>query len=211
MLQVAIYLFDGITALDAVGPFESLSRSKRVAASFVGREAGLVRTGNRALALMADRSINDVTETDVLIVPGGGSPGLGVSMSDPVLHDWINDMDAKTEITCSVCTGALILGAAGLLDGRQASTHWRAKGALAQYGAIYSTDRVTRDGKYISSAGVSAGIDLGLRLCGELLGVELAEAIELSMQYDPQPPFGTGDPCKHASPERVRLIEESLW
>jgi transcriptional regulator GlxA family with amidase domain len=210
MLQVAIYLFDGITALDAVGPFESISRSKEVQVSFVGRQAGPVRTGNQALALIADHGIKDIQSADVLILPGGGAPGLDNAISDSVLHAWINELDATTMLTCSVCTGALILGAAGLLSGRTASTHWRAKGGLARYGATYSADRVTRDGKYITSAGVSAGIDLGLTLCGDLFGTELAEAIELSMQYDPKPPFGTGDPVPHATSERVRMIEQML-
>jgi transcriptional regulator GlxA family with amidase domain len=210
MLQVAIYVFDGITALDAVGPFESISRSKEVQVTLVGRQAGAVRTGNKALALVADKGIDDVRSAHVLIVPGGGAPGLDDAISDPVLHAWIKEIDASTLVTCSVCTGALILGAAGLLAGRTASTHWRAKAGLARYGATYSSERITRDGKYLSSAGVSAGIDLGLTLCGDLLGAELAEAIELSMQYDPTPPFGTGNPEPHATPARVRMIEQML-
>lgn len=210
MLHVAIYLFDGITALDAVGPFESISRSKEVRVTFVGKQAGPVRTGNQALALIADQGIEDVQSADVFIIPGGGAPGLDDAISDPVLHAWINELDAKTTLTCSVCTGALILGAAGLLSGRTASTHWRARGGLARYGATYSSDRVTRDGKYMTSAGVAAGIDLGLTLSGDLLGAEVAEAIELSMQYDPEPPFGTGNPVPNASPERIWIMEQML-
>jgi len=210
MLQVAIYLFDGITALDAVGPFESLSRSREVEVSFVGRQVGPVRTGNRALGLIVDRSINDVDRADVLIVPGGGAPGLNEALTDTDLHTWIRKIDAASRLTCSVCTGALILGAAGQLEGRRASTHWRAKHALARFGATYSAGRVTRDGKYMTSAGVSAGIDLGLTMCGELLGTELAEAIELSMQYDPSPPFGTGNPEHHATGERIGMVENRL-
>ena len=210
MLQVAIYVFDGITALDAVGPFESISRIKEVQVTFVGRQAGAVRTGNKALALLADKGIGDVQYADVLIVPGGGAPGLDEAISDPVLHAWIKEIDATTSITCSVCTGALVLGAAGLLAGRVAATHWRAKAGLARYGATYSADRVVHDGKYLTSAGVSAGVDLGLTLCGDLLGTEIAEAIELSMQYDPTPPFGTGNPEPHATSARVRMIEQML-
>ncbi|MET0439863.1 MAG: DJ-1/PfpI family protein [Devosia sp.] len=210
MLRVAIYLFDGVTALDAVGPFESLSRSPEIEVSFVGRQVGQVRTGNRALGLFVDHCIDDVEQADVLIVPGGGAPGLGEALADVKLHAWIRKIDATTRLTCSVCTGALILGAAGLLDRRRASTHWRARNALAGFSAIYSPDRVTHDGKYMTSAGVSAGIDLGLTVCGQLLGTELAEAIELSMQYDPTPPYGTGDPKRHATPERVRLVEDML-
>lgn len=210
MLKVAIYVFEGITALDAVGPFESISRGKEVQVTFVGRRAGNVRTGNKALALVADADIDEVRSADVLILPGGGAPGLDDALSDPVLHAWIRDIDATTLVTCSVCTGALILGASGLLSGRTASTHWRAKAGLARYGATYSADRITRDGKYLTSAGVSAGIDLGLELCRELLGTELAEAIELSMQYDPRPPLGTGNPEIYATSARIEMIEQML-
>ena len=210
MLNVAIYLFEGITALDAVGPFESISRSKEVQVTFVGRRAGNVRTGNKALGLVADAGIDDVQSADVLILPGGGAPGLDDALADPILHAWIRDIDAASLVTCSVCTGALILGAAGLLSCRTASTHWRAKAGLARYGAKYSADRITRDGKYLTSAGVSAGIDLGLELCRELLGTKLAEAIELSMQYDPKPPLGTGNPDMYATSTRVELIEQML-
>lgn len=210
MLTVLIYLFDGITALDAVGPYESLSRSREIDVTFVARQAGPVRTGNGFLALTADRGIDDVKTANVLIVPGGDARGLGQAFSDPELHAWIRQIDATSMLTCSVCTGSLILGAAGVLSGRQASTHWRAKGDLVRFGAIYSSARITRDGKYMSSAGVSAGIDLGLALCGELLGTEIAEAIELSMQYDPKPPYGTGDPELHATPQRVGIIRQVL-
>jgi transcriptional regulator GlxA family with amidase domain len=107
------------------------------------------------------------------------------------------------------CTGALILGAAGILAGRKASTHWRAKAGLAQFGAEFSADRVTVDGKYMTSAGVSAGLDMGLRLCAELAGRDIAEAIQLSMQYDPQPTFDAGDPAT-ATDDRLKLIETVL-
>ena len=136
--------------------------------------------------------------------------GLTATIPDPEVQAWIKEVDATSRRTCSVCTGSLILGAAGVLDGRKASTHWRAKAALARFGAEYSPERVTIDGKYMTSAGVSAGIDMGLTLCGELVGRDMAEAIELSMQYDPLPPYGTGNAERFATPERVAMIENAL-
>jgi putative intracellular protease/amidase len=209
-MRIAIFLFDGITALDAIGPYESLARIAAAEIMFVARQAGLVRTGDGFLALHADAEIAAVHEADVLVVPGGHPRGLTATIPDSGVQAWIRELDATTRWTCSVCTGALILGSAGVLAGRKASTHWRAKDVLARYGADYSAARVTVDGKYMTSAGVSAGIDIGLALCGELVGRELAEAIELSMQYDPQPPFGTRDPARSATPERIRLIENVL-
>jgi transcriptional regulator GlxA family with amidase domain len=209
-MKIAIFIFDGITALDAIGPYESLARIAESEIVFVSKQAGTVRTGDGFLALHADAGIADVHEAEVLIIPGGHPRGLNVMMSDVGLQSWIKQIDAITSWTCSVCTGSLILAAAGLLSGRKVSTHWRAKEVLARFSANYSPDRVTVDGKYMTSAGVSAGIDMGLALCGELAGRNLTEAIELSMQYDPKPPFGTGDPSRFATPERVQLIEGGL-
>jgi transcriptional regulator GlxA family with amidase domain len=209
-MKIAILLFDGITALDAIGPFESLARMPDCEIVFVARQQGVVRTGDGFLGLNADAAISDVDEADILLVPGGHPRGLKSALADVDLLSWIKRIDVKSRWTCSICTGSLILGAAGLLAGRAASTHWRARDVLARFGATYSPDRVTVDGKYMTSAGVSAGIDMGLALCGELAGRDLAEAIELSMQYDPQPPFGTGDPARFATPERIRLIETGL-
>jgi transcriptional regulator GlxA family with amidase domain len=134
---------------------------------------------------------------------------LRAAIADTDLHKWIRAIDQKSRWTCSVCTGALILGATGLLKGRKASTHWRAKDVLSRFGANYSPARVTIEGKYMTSAGVSAGIDMGLTLCAVLAGREFGEAIELSMQYDPEPPFRTGDPTQ-ATSDRIVLIENRL-
>lgn len=209
-MKIAIFLFDGLTALDAVGPYESLARLADVTIHFVGKSVGPVRTGDGFLALHADADISSLRTADVLIIPGGHRRGLAAIMPDPAVQHWIREMDAETSWTTSVCTGALILGAAGVLGGRTASTHWRAKGALARHGIEYSSDRVTVDGKYMTSAGVSAGIDMGLTLCTHLAGQALAEAIQLSMHYDPRPPFDTGNPDTAATDERVHLIETAL-
>lgn len=209
-MQIVIFLFENVTALDAVGPYESLARIASAEIIFVAKRAGPVRTGDGFLALHADADITSVRTADILIVPGGHGRGLMTIMPDPAVHTWIREVDATSRWTCSVCTGSIILAAAGVLGGRKASTHWRAKAALGRFGTEYSPARVTKDGKYMTSAGVSAGIDMGLALCGELVGREVAEAIELSMQYDPAPPFGTGDAERFATPDRVQLIENVL-
>jgi len=208
-MKITIFLFDGITALDAIGPYESLARLSDVTIEFVAKEKGPVRTGDGFLRLHADADIASVLRTDILIVPGGHRRGLAATIPDPDIQDWVRRMYVTTRWTTSVCTGALILGAAGVLAGRKASTHWRAKGGLDKFGAEYSADRVTIDGKYMTSAGVSAGLDMGLKVCAEVAGRDLAEAIQLSMQYDPQPPFGAGNPAD-ATVARVKLIETVL-
>ncbi|HTJ62633.1 MAG TPA: DJ-1/PfpI family protein [Alphaproteobacteria bacterium] len=208
-MKIAIFLFDGVTALDAVGPYESLSRLPTTEIVFVGKAIGPVRTGNRFLALNADRAISDMTDADIVIVPGGLGDGLTAIVSDAETRDWLRDIDRRTIWTCAVCTGSLVLGAAGLLRGRRGATHWRARNALDQFGAEYCNDRVVFDDKYVTSAGVSAGLDMGLELCERIAGRELAEAVELSMQYDPKPPFGTGR-FEDATPERIGLVENTL-
>lgn len=209
-MEIAIFLFDGVTALDAVGPYESLARIAEANVTFVAKTTDPVRTGDGMLAFQPSADLSSTRGADVLIVPGGHPRGLRETIADADILAWIRALDETSRWTCSVCTGALILGAAGLLEGRKAATHWRAKAALPRFGVEYSADRVTTDGKYMTSAGVSAGIDMGLRLCGELAGRQVAEAIELSMQYDPAPPYGTGDAARFATPERVALIETAL-
>jgi transcriptional regulator GlxA family with amidase domain len=204
-MKILIYLYDGVTALDAVGPYESLSRLPGVEIRFVGRVAGPVRTGDGFLGLVADTGINDEIEADMLIVPGGRRAGVQRELGEERVLGWMAVLDEVTTWTCSVCTGSLLLGAAGLIEGRRASTHWGARDYLGRFGATYSGERVTRDGKYMTSAGVSAGIDLGLTLCAEIAGREMAEAVQLSMEYDPAPPFQAGD-YRNATPERVAMV-----
>jgi transcriptional regulator GlxA family with amidase domain len=204
-MLILIYLYDGVTALDAIGPYESLSRLPGVEIRFVGRRAGPVRTGDGFLGLHADTGINDEIQADMLIVPGGKRAGVQREMGEERVLGWMAVLDAVTTRTCSVCTGSLLLGAAGLLEGRRASTHWGAREYLSHFNATYSSERVTEDGKYLTSAGVSAGIDLGLTLCAEIAGREMAEAVQLSMEYDPDPPFDAGD-FRKATPERLALV-----
>lgn len=190
-MDVALFIFDGITALDVVGPYEVLARLPGARSTFVGPTRGVIRTDNRVLGLAADASIDEVASADLLVVPGGfGTRRL--EKDDRVL-DWVRRVDATTRITASVCTGAFVLAAAGLLRGRRANTHWASRERLADYGAIPTPERVVRDGKYATAAGVSAGIDLALALAIELAGVEVASAIQLGIEYGPAPPLDCGD------------------
>lgn len=191
-MNIVFFIFDRITALDAIGPYEVLARLPGARVAFAGLERGVVRTDNRSLGLSADVAIDEVTACDILVVPGGF--GTRVLERDARVIDWLRKVDATTTLTTSVCTGALLLAAAGLLDGRRANTHWAVRERLAEFGAIPVADRVVRDGKYATAAGVSAGIDLALALAIELAGPDVAAAIQLAMEYDPAPPLDAGHP-----------------
>ncbi len=198
-MNIAIVVFDRFTALDAIGPYEVLSRIPGAKVTFVGKERGPVRTDTTFLAVTADAALSEVDSADVLLVPGG--PGQSDHMDDKELLDWLRRIDATTTWTTSVCTGSLLLGAAGLLDGLQATTHWLAMDELAQFGAEPTPERVVFQGKVVTAAGVSAGIDMALALVAKMLGDEVAQAIQLGIEYDPQPPFDAGAPSK--APEMI--------
>ncbi|WP_328951594.1 DJ-1/PfpI family protein [Streptomyces sp. NBC_00184] len=194
-MQIAIVLFDRFTALDAVGPYEMLSRAPGAETVFVAESAGAVRNDSGgSLALVADRTLDDVPAPDLVIVPGG--PGQSAQMDNQTLLGWLRRVDATSTWTTSVCTGSLLLGAAGLLRGRRATSHWLALDTLKEYGAEPTGERVVTDGKYVTAAGVSSGIDMGLTLLGRIAGDEHAQAVQLLAEYDPQPPYDTGSPEK---------------
>ncbi|MFF9867179.1 DJ-1/PfpI family protein [Streptomyces sp. NPDC013953] len=193
-MQIAFLLYDGFTALDAVGPFEMISHLPGAETVLVAKEAGPVRNDQGNLALVADRSLAEVTRPDIVLVPGTGD-------WEPVVRDeetlaWLRTADATSTWTTSVCTGALILGAAGLLEGRRATTHWLSLDELKAYGAEPAEERVVTDGKYVTAAGVSAGIDMGLHLLGRIAGDRHARTVQLITEYDPQPPYDAGSPAK---------------
>jgi putative intracellular protease/amidase len=193
-MDIAILLYDRFTALDAVGPYEVLRNLPGATVTFVAKTEGPVRTDSRALAIVADKAIADVQSTDVLVVPGG--PGQSDLMEDDEVLGWIRAIDATTQWTTSVCTGSLLLAAAGLLAGKQATSHWLALDTLTAYGAEPTLERVVEQGKIITAAGVSSGIDMGLRLAAKIAGDDVAQAIQLGIEYDPQPPFDAGSPAK---------------
>ncbi|MEU6295621.1 DJ-1/PfpI family protein [Streptomyces erythrochromogenes] len=193
-MQIAVLLYDHFTALDAIGPFDTLGRLTDAEVVFVSERPGPVRTDNGALALVADKGLDEVTRPDVVIVPGGPHPER--EMANPVVMDWLRTVDATTTWTTSVCTGSLLLAAAGLLDGRRATSHWLYLDRLPEHGAEPTGERVVFDGKYVTAAGVSSGIDMGLTLLGRIAGDDFARAVQLMTEYDPQPPYDAGSPEK---------------
>ncbi len=204
-MNIAFLIFEKLTALDAVGPYEVLSRLPGANVEFVATEAGPKRTDTGALALVADRAIADIDpgDVDVLLIPGG--EGNRPMLEDDAVLDWVRAVHAGSEWTTSVCTGSMVLGAAGVLDGLRATTHWAYLESLTKYGATPVSERVVRDGKVFTAAGVSSGIDMALTLVGEMAGPEVAQAIQLGIEYDPAPPFDSGSPEK-ADPAIVELI-----
>lgn len=205
-MDIAILLFDGITALDAVGPFEVLSRLPGAHVRFVGVRPGIVETGNRMLGLRVTHSLADVRAPQIVVVPGG--PGSRRIAQDADVLAWVRSAHETSDWTTSVCTGALILGAAGLLRGVRATTHWMAMDDLASLGAVPVRERVVLEGKIATGAGVSAGIDLSLTLAARIAGPDVAREIQLVLEYAPQPPFDAGSPGA-APPEIVARAIES--
>ncbi|MEV0914825.1 DJ-1/PfpI family protein [Streptomyces sp. NPDC049967] len=193
-MQIAIVLFDRFTALDVVGPFEILSRAPGAETVFVAERTGPVRNESGSLSLVADRTLDEVPAPDLVIVPGG--PGQSSQMANEPLLDWLRAADATSTWTTSVCTGSLLLAAAGLLKGRRATSHWLAVDTLKEYGAEPTGERVVIDGKYVTAAGVSSGIDMGLTLLGRMAGDRYAQSVQLLTEYDPQPPYDAGSPEK---------------
>jgi len=207
-VKIAILVFPRLTALDAIGPYEVLSRLPGAELTFVAPDKGEMRTDTGRLGITADASIDELTDPDVLVVPGG--VGNRPLLEDERLLDWVRAVDEVTHWTTSVCTGSLVLGAAGLLEGRRATSHWAYRESLRDYGAEPVAQRVVEDGKYVTAAGVSAGIDMGLTLAARLTHDDVAKAIQLGIEYDPDPPFDAGSPEKagEALVTLVRKLEE---
>jgi putative intracellular protease/amidase len=193
-MDIAILLFDRFTALDAVGPYEVLRNLPGATVTFVAKEVGPVRTDSRSLAITADKAIRDVPSPDIVVIPGG--PGQSDFMDDEEILGWIRSVHETTQWTTSVCTGSLLLGAAGLLQGLDATSHWLALEQLPALGANPTLLRVVEQGKIITAAGVSSGIDMALRLAAHIAGDDVAQMIQLGIEYDPQPPFDSGSPEK---------------
>jgi putative intracellular protease/amidase len=201
-VQIAILVYDRFTALDAIGPYDVLGRLPGAEVTFVGPRTGPTRTEQGSLAVVADAVLEDVPHPDVVMVPGGfGNRDL---LSDQRVLGWLREAHAHSRWTTSVCTGSLLLAAAGLLDGVEATTHWLARDELAALGAIPVPDRVVRRGKLVTAAGVSSGIDMALHLAALEAGDTVAQAIQLGIEYDPEPPFDAGSPDK--APEHVLAL-----
>ena len=189
-MKIAVALFDGVTALDAIGPYEVLQRLPDATVHFVGRSRGEVRTDNGFLGLMIDAPFQELANPDIVLVPGG--IGTRELVHDSPTLEWVRTAHETSRYTTSVCTGSLVLGAAGVLEGIKATTHFSAMALLSKYGATPSSKRVVEEGKVITAAGVSSGIDMAL-LLAELVSDEVtAKALQLMIEYDPQPPHDAG-------------------
>jgi putative intracellular protease/amidase len=193
-MDIAILIYDRFTALDAVGPYEVLSRLPGSEVTFVAEQAGPVRTDTGRLGLLADATLAEHAHPEIVLVPGG--PGQEALMQDGPVHEWLRGADETSTWTASVCTGSLILATAGLLEGRRATSNWQALDELRELGVEVVPERVVFDGKLATSAGVTAGIDMALTLVERIAGPELAQAIQLGIEYDPEPPFDAGSPEK---------------
>jgi transcriptional regulator GlxA family with amidase domain len=202
-MQVAYLLYDRFTALDITGPHDVLNSVPGNESIFVAEQPGPIRNESETLSLVADASLEEVPSPDIVVVPGGF--GNRMLLEHEPLHDWIRGVHETSTWTTSVCTGSLLLAAAGLLDGAPATTHWLARDVLAELGAKPLPDRIVEHGKIITAAGVSSGIDMALHLVTKINGPEVAQAVQLGIEYDPEPPHDSGSPEK-APPEIVELV-----
>jgi transcriptional regulator GlxA family with amidase domain len=202
-VNIAIPLYNRFTALDAVGPYEVLQRIPGAKVTWLAHEPGPVGTDTGQLQIVADAAFEDLPDPEIVLVPGG--TGTDDFLEDERLVGWIRRAHETSEWTTSVCTGSLLLGAAGVLDGLEATCHWLDIQDLERYGASPTEQRVVEQGKVITAAGVSSGIDMALTLVANIHGPEVAQAIQLGIEYDPQPPFDSGSTAK-AAPEIVELV-----
>ncbi|MCF7986259.1 MAG: DJ-1/PfpI family protein [Methylovulum sp.] len=197
---IGIYVYDGINSLDALGPYR-VFKTAGLNAFLIAQKKGMITTNDK-LKIEVDKSIDEVSKLDILLIPGGAYE-TSLQTQDPVILDWIRQIDATTVYTTSVCTGSWILGATGLLEGKNATSNWyRAKEMMEKYGAIFKEERWVKDGKYWTSAGVSAGMDMALAIVLDLFGEEYTQAVMLDLEYNPQPPVKGGSVKK--SPVKVR-------
>lgn len=193
-MEIAILLYEGVTALDAVGPYEVLASMPDANISFVAKKPGVITTHAGVSFLNAEKSLSDVPSPDIFLLPGG--PDVSHVAQDEETIAWVKKAHETSKWSTSVCTGALILGAAGVLQGLEATTHWMFHDALRDLGAKPTLQRVVREGKVVTAAGVSSGIDMALTLAAAEYGDDVAQEIQLIIEYDPQPPFDAGSPAK---------------
>jgi putative intracellular protease/amidase len=197
-MQIAYLLYDRFTALDIIGPHDVLNSVPGNESIFVAEERGPIRNESDTLSLVADASIDEVRSPDIVVIPGGY--GNRVLLEHQPLHEWIRAVHENTTWTTSVCTGSLLLAAAGLLEGVPATSHWLARDMLAEFGAQPVSERVVQHGKIVTAAGVSSGIDMALWLVQQINGDEVAQAVQLGIEYDPEPPLDAGSPEKAPQP-----------
>ncbi|WP_433204444.1 DJ-1/PfpI family protein [Nocardia sp. CA-107356] len=204
-MQIAIVVYPGMTALDVIGPYEVLRLLPGARLRFVWHEPGPITTDSGVLLLGATHSFDETPSPDIVLI-GGSGPATATTAADEKLLAWLRQVHETSTWTTSVCTGSVVLAAAGILKGKPATSHWAGLSALQALGAQpHGEERIVRDGKIVTAAGVSAGIDLGLWLAGEIAGKEAAEAIQLMIEYDPQPPFDSGHVSKASSAVRRKV------
>jgi len=192
-MEIAILIFDNYTALDLVGPYEVLNKLPNSKIQLVGLEKKEY-SDTYGLKISADYSMDEISQADILLIPGGF--GIDNLLNNPQIIEWIQQIDRSTKWTVSVCSGSLLLAQAGLLNGKNCTTHWRRKEQLRNYDVTVKDERYVQDGKIITSAGVSAGIDMAIYLVSKIAGDQTAKMIQLAIEYDPQPPFDCGSPDK---------------
>lgn len=206
-MKIAILIYNGITMLDAIGPYEVLANLPDAEVFFVAKKRGIIKSDTGFVSLKAMYSFKDVQEADILVVPGSSISFIDVLKEEKTLN-WIKQIDKTTKFTTSVCSGSIILAKTGLLKGLFATSHWKVMPLLEEFDAKPKTDRVVREGKYITSAGVSAGIDMALMLCDELVGEDITKAIQLVIEYDPKPLYDSGslDRCDEETIKNAEYI-----
>jgi transcriptional regulator GlxA family with amidase domain len=192
-MNIVFVVYEGLTCLDLIGPYEVWNVTPGARVLFAGVERGEIRPDSGAFGIVLDRTLDEVPSPDVVVVPGG-TEGTFAAAGDERILSWLRSAHEKTRLTTSVCTGSLILGAAGLLQGKRATTHWAATALLEGYGATYTPQRVVGEDRILTAAGVSAGIDMALESVARLVDEETARAVQLAIEYDPQPPFDAGSP-----------------
>jgi transcriptional regulator GlxA family with amidase domain len=208
-MQAAFLLYEGFTPLDVIGPFQVLAVTPGIEPVIVAERPGVVESDSMPCALVAQQSLDDVPSPDLVVVPGSLASFHGLLEHEPILA-WIRRTHEHARFMTSVCTGALLLAAAGLLNDKPAATHWAARDLLPKYGAIPTTERVVQsDAKIITAAGVSSGIDMALRLVADVFGDDMARAVQLGIEYAPDPPFDSGTP-ESAAPELVAVVTAVL-
>ena len=191
-MNIVIYIYNGLTALDAIGPYEVLSRLPNANVKFVAKEKGVIVSDTHFLKLVAEYDITEIDKADILLIPGS-VVGFLREAKDANLLSWINKIDKTTTWTTSVCSGSIILAAAGLLKNKKATSHWGVIHLLKEYGSIPTSERYIQEGKIITAQGVSAGIDMSLYLVSQIIGNRKAKAYQLFIEYDPKPPFNSGN------------------
>jgi putative intracellular protease/amidase len=206
-VEIAILAYPGMTALDAMGPYEVLSRLPEARLRFVAAEQGLITTDTGMLTFRAEVGLSEVARADVLLVPGGPARSVGAVMQHRPTLDWVAAIHETSRYTLSVCTGSWILGAAGVLSGKRAGCHWLGLEALREFGAEPCSDRVVVDGKLWTAGGVTSGIDMALAFAAEIVNDDFAQVLQLALQYDPKPPFEGGTP--ETAPEHVLALAKA--